>query len=295
MFSMLLRDFSHSGLQRGEDTRYTAVLRQISETQRPPVSNFLGALAPPKVLRCLPTGRFDVSMMSEQQVALVQLLPRVWQSAKDDFLDPNEFWAVIRNSSHFSLCRGVLSKLKDMTVQAALFVNPLMRDRVLFELSVSEHLSSAPSSYPYLTQEGREAIANSCKYTDPRFPSRVFDIFSAFSPFVAMQQFVLYLEAELKARTNGVGSILGEFEPVTQKERFPIPIFRRNSDGCLGAFLWHGTAAHNAQSIGTSSFLSKCSLRQLYSAGTYFAVQACKSLQYTGTGGKSCLLLNFVN
>jgi hypothetical protein len=123
------------------------------------------------------------------------------------------------------------------------------------------------------------------------------NLFDPESPFVIMQRFIMDAEDKVKQLAGPAATIIGDFKPVTDPAIYPIPLFR-DSDGNLLAFLWHGTSADNITGIADTSFLLSQVTRGLYGVGTYFAIQACKSLQYTGyekttllKKKKHCLLL----
>lgn len=215
-------------------------------------------------LRCFPVAQFN---NTQTLVKELQLLPKYGQMRSlSRFLDTLEFCAMVRGL-HCGSCRYAGDNL---SFEASLLSHPLLRDRALFSLNSSE--------------QEQPSIAN-------HVLKQLYDLslFSSTSPFILMQRFILYLEDQLKQYAGSSATVLGSFKPVTKFSEFPVPIFKRD-DGELLAFLWHGTKFCNADSIATMGFLQQKSARQLYGPGTYFAIQACKSLQYT-ENGRACLFL----
>lgn len=295
LFNMCMRDFAFISNDNAAEMSLSEIANKLSSNISYKSSS---KLLP---LQCLPANQFKKDASEITKILyLVQNNPT---ASNEGLLDINEIEKVVNNShckiDHSGkiapcqncdtghLCCRSTTAVSSWRPRAILLNNPGVRDRVIAYLHTNLQCGRTmpPLTTPLLNH----------------FNS--LNLFADESPFVLMQQFILYLESWVIKLGGPDASILGEFKPVENNQQFALPIFIA-PDGNLLAFLWHGTDHQNTRKIADHSFLKSMAHVGLYGKGIYTAIQSCKSLQYTGkvnqagTRGSSyekfCLLLNAV-
>ncbi len=236
-----------------------------------PVQSLSGRKAGLRLERLVP----GLKLKPGKKGRFTQLLPRAECPNDEGFLSRKEFQAALLKSSHGSCKTKIYADtIFQRNPQAMLIGNVRHARRALYALHAPRFRNKSEST---ITEELSKKLASH-------------KLFRADSPFVIMQRFILYLNHQLKQLAGRGADILGDFKPVTHPEQYPIPLFTR-ADGHLLGFFWHGTAVENSRNIVKTNFLLGHSSAQFYGPGTYFAIQACKALQYTADEKETLLLV----